>query len=186
MENVRAPLESEEQHAVEASDGRPWYVLWTRSHCEQLVFNQLASKGFHPYLPRIDVWFRRGERRHRLSVPAFPGYLFLHHEMDKLSYIEVRKARGLVRVLGEGGDRLATVPAEEIAAIRKVLAADLPARPHPYVREGQRVRITHGPLADVEGVFVREKPGKGLLVLSVTLLQGSVAVEVDCTHVVPV
>ena len=57
---------------------------------------------------------------------------------------------------------------------------------HPYLREGQRVRITHGPLANVEGILVRSRPNRGLLVLSVDLLHQSVAVEVDCTQVVPV
>jgi transcription antitermination factor NusG len=114
----------------------------------------------------------------------FPSYLFLHHAMDKLSYIEVRKARGLVRILGERWDRLSVVPDAEVAAIQKVLHARLPALPHPYLRQGQRVRITCGALAGVEGIFVDSKPTKGLLVLSVELLQRSVAVEVDCSVVV--
>ena len=52
--------------------------------------------------------------------------------------------------------------------------------------EGQRVRITDGSLSGVEGILVHTKPNKGLLVLSVDLLQRSVAVEVDCTRVMPV
>jgi transcription antitermination factor NusG len=56
--------------------------------------------------------------------------------------------------------------------------------PHPYLKEGRRVRITHGPLTGVEGILVQSKPGKGLLVLSVELLQRSVAVEVACSAVV--
>lgn len=166
------------------SAGLGWYVLWTCSHCEQLVYDQLASKGFHLFLPKIEVWSRRGGLSHRIRVPMFPGYLFLHHAMDRTSYVEVRKARGLVRVLGEGPDRLAAVPDREVEAIQRVLRAQLPALPHPFLREGQRVRITRGPLADVEGILVRLKPNKGLLVLSIGLLQRSVAVEVDCTLVV--
>jgi len=164
--------------------GLAWYVLWTCSHCEQVVHDQLAAKGFQPFLPKISVWSRRGGIRHCIRAPMFPGYLFLHHAMDKASHIEVRKARGLVRILGERGDRLAVVPDEEIEAIQKVQRAHLPALPHPYLREGQRVRITRGPLADVEGILVQIKPNKGLLVLSIDLLQRSVAVEVDCTLVV--
>jgi len=57
--------------------------------------------------------------------------------------------------------------------------------PHPYLRDGERVRILRGPLADVEGILVRTKPNKGLIVLRVALLQRSVAVEVDCTLVTP-
>lgn len=165
--------------------GPQWYTLWTHSHCEQLVCDQLAAKGFHLFLPMMDVWSRRGGVRHLIRVPMFAGYLFLRHAMDKVSYIEVRKARGLVRVLGERWDRLAEVPDREIDAIQKLLRAQVPALPHPYLREGQRVRITCGPLAGVEGILMQVRPNKGLLVLSVGLLQRSVAVEVDCTQVVP-
>jgi len=160
---------------------RKWYALWSKSHCEQLVCDQLAAKGFQVFLPKIEVWSRRNGGRHCISVPMFPGYLFLHHAMDLNSYIEVLKTRELVRVLGDGRDRLAVVPDAEIDAIQKVVQAHLPALPYPYLREGQRVRITKGPLAGVEGILVHTKPNKGLLVLSIELFQRSVAVEVDCT-----
>lgn len=164
--------------------GPKWYALYTRSHCEQLVHNQLRVKGFHLFLPKIAVWSRRGGLRRLIPAPMFPGYLFLHHPMDKVSFIETRKARGLVRILGEGWDHLATIPDAEIEAIQRVLRAKQPALPHPFLREGQRVRITRGPLAGVEGILVSSKPQKGLLILSIDLLQRSVAVEVDCTLVV--
>ena len=160
-----------------------WFVLWARSHCEQLVYDQLTAKGFRLFLPKMEVWSRRGGGRHVSSVPMFPGYLFLQHAMDKTSYIEVCKARGLAEILGRRWDRLAVVPGAEIEAIQRVQHARLPALPHPYLREGRRVRITRGPLADVEGILIRIKSNKGLLVLSVNLLQRSVAVEVDCTLV---
>jgi transcription termination/antitermination protein NusG len=109
--------------------------------------------------------------------------LFLRHAIDKTSYIDVRKARGLVRILGERWDRLSVVPDAEIEAIQTTLNACLPVMPHPYLREGQRVRITQGPLRGVEGILVQSKPTKGLLILSVDLLQRSVAVEIDCSVV---
>jgi transcription antitermination factor NusG len=58
--------------------------------------------------------------------------------------------------------------------------------PHPHLREGQRVRIEVGPLAGVEGILLRRRPNRGVLVLSVDLLCQSVAVEVDCTTVSPI
>src|SRR5207302_8461831 len=115
----------------------------------------------------------------------FPGYLLLLDALDKSSAVEVRQARGLVSILGERWDQRAVVPEEEIGAIRRVVSARLPALLHPYLKEGQRVRILRGPMADLEGILVRTKPNKGLLVLSVELLQRSVAVEVDCTLAVP-
>jgi len=113
----------------------------------------------------------------------FPGYLFLHHSMDKGSYIEITKTNGLVSILGERWDRLEVVPEAEINAIQQALSARFPVSPYPYLREGQRVRITHGPLLDVEGVLVRHNPSKGLLVVSITMLRRSVAVQLDCTLV---
>jgi len=167
------------------SPSAKWHVLWTRSHSEQMVHDQLAAKGFQLFLPRIDTWARRNGTRYRTSVPMFPGYMFVHHIMDKYSYIEVRKTTGLVKLLGEQWDRLAIVPDREIEAIQKIYQSRLPALPHPYLREGQRVRITGGLLTGAEGILVRNKPNKGLLVLSIHLLQRSVAVEVDCTVVEP-
>jgi len=177
------PKAGESKRNENGSQIDKWFVLWTRSHCEQLVYDQLAAKGFSMFLPTMNIWSRRGGVRRPLPVPMFPGYLFVHHAMDKASYIELRKARGLVDVLGERWDRLAVVPEEEIEAIQRVQRTRLPAMPHPYLREGRRVRITRGPLADVEGILVRIKSNKGLLVVSINLLQRSVAVEVDCTLV---
>ncbi len=167
----------------EATGGPRWHVLWTRSNCEQLVHAQLNSKGLAAFLPRMSAWSRRGGRRYLAQVPMFPGYLFLHHVMDKASYIEVCKSTGLVSILGARWDRLEVVPDAEIGAIQRALAARLPIFPHRYLRDGQRVRITRGPMADVEGIFVRGNPNKGVLVISVDMLQRSVAVEVDCTLV---
>lgn len=163
-----------------------WYALWSHSHCERLVAEQLAAREFEVFLPTLDVWSTRGGRRRRIPVPMFPGYLFLRHAMDKTSYIEVRKARGLVTILGERWDHLEPIPEREIESIRALVASRMPVLPHIFLRDGQRVRIARGPLAGVEGILVRQKPASGLLVLSVELLQRSVSVEIDCTWAVPV
>jgi transcription termination/antitermination protein NusG len=166
---------------VAESKPLPWRVAWTRSNCEQLVYDQLAPKGFHLFLPTADAWSRRGGLRVRARIPLFRGYLFLRHAVDKSSYLEVCKARGLVRLLGQRWDQLEVVPDSEIVAIQKLVRSELPIFPYPYLREGQRVRITDGPLADVEGILVRANPKKGLVVVSVDLLRRSVAVQLDCT-----
>ena len=158
-----------------------WRVLWTHSNCEQLVHDQLVTKGFELFLPMVNAWCRRGGVRRLASLPLFRGYLFLRHAMDKAAYVEVRKTRGLICVLGERWDQLDIVPEAEIDAIQRLIGSRLPMLPHPYLCEGQRVRITRGPFADVEGILVRINPRKGLLVVSVNLLRRSVAVQLDCT-----
>ena len=180
---IAAPRET----AAEALPAEPgWHVLWTRSNFEQQVHDQLVAKGFRPFLPKIGRWSRHASLRYVARVPMFPGYVFLRHAMDKESYLQVCRVRGLVRILGESWDRLAVIPDREMDAIRKVIDAGLTILPHPYLREGQRVRVQSGPLAGAEGILQRCEAAKGLLMLSVDLLKRSVVVEIDCTVVVPV
>lgn len=167
-------------------DTAQWFAIWTHSHCEQLVHDQLASRGFRVFLPKTSEWSRRGGARRLLSRPMFTGYLFVNHAIDKRSYIEIVGTRGLVRILGERWDRLAPIPDEEIDAIQQLASSDFASKPYPFLREGQRARITEGPLAGLEGLFVRSRRNRRLLVLSVELLHRSVAVEVDDTAVEPV
>jgi len=168
-----------------AGERARWHALWTRSHCEPLVAEQLLAKGFHPFLPAVEVWSTRAGERHAIRVPLFPGYLFLHDIIDKAAHVEVCRSRGLVGLLGASWDRLAVVPAQEIEAIQRLLIASPAVRPHPYLREGERVRIAHGPLQGIEGFLLRIDAKRGALVVSVHLLQRSVKVEIDCAVVKP-
>jgi transcription termination/antitermination protein NusG len=160
-----------------------WYAVWTRSNCERLVVEQLAAKAFTPFLPETAVWTRRDGKSRLASVPIFPGYLFVRQAMDKASYVEILKARGVVRILDGGWSRLTPIAADEVDAIQRLVHSGLPIFPHVYFHQGDHVRVVDGPLAGIEGLFVREQPNKGRLVLSINLLQASVAVEVDAACV---
>ena len=182
-----ARAEGGEALATAAADAAgitaPWHVVWTHNNCEEMVTSQLRARGFHPFVPRIQSWARRSASQRAVQVPLFPGYLFLNDALDKARHVEVRKARGVVSVLGEGWDRPAIVPDTEMQAIQRIVRTGAPAFVHPYLREGRRVRISHGPLAGVEGILLRVRQDKGIVVVSVNMLQRSVAVEVDCSEV---
>jgi len=160
-----------------------WYAIWTRSHFEHLVADQLTAKGFEPFLPEMGVW--SSKKRTSRVAPMFPGYLFLHHAMEKHSYVEILKARGVVRVLEGGWSRLTPIADHEIEGIQRVVNAGVPVMPHAYFNEGDRVVVVEGPLTGLEGVFLRDKPTKGRLVVSINLLQTSVAVEIESALVEP-
>lgn len=149
------------------------------------MHDQLAARGFHLFMPTVTSWSHRRGAQHLISLPMFAGYLFLRHAMDKTSHGEIRKARGLIKVLGTRWDRLEPVPDAQIDGLRTLLATGLPVMSHAFPHEGQRVRVTRGPLVDVTGVLVRTDAGKGRLVISVDLLQRSVAVMVNASDVAP-
>ena len=161
-----------------------WYAVWTRSHCEQIVTDQLQSQGFNVFLPTVTAWGRTARGRARTERVLFPGYLFVRRAMDKRAHAAILQARGVVRVLGESWDRLASVPDEEMLAVARMIAPGIQAFRHDTPTDGDRVRITGGPLTGLEGWFIRARPTRGLFVVSVTLLSRSVAVEVDADQVV--
>ena len=164
---------------------RAWYVLWTRSNCEKIVRDQLASKGYEIFLPMLDHWYMDRGKRRVLRVPMFKSYLFVHQAIGKQEYIDISRTKGVVRILGDRWDRLAAVPDNEIEAIRKTVDSDLPVTPWHYLEKGDRVRVISGPLTNIEGKLVASREARGMLVVSIDLLQRSIAVEIDCTQVVP-
>jgi transcription antitermination factor NusG len=99
----------------------------------------------------VKVWSRRGGIRHLIPVPLFRGYVFWRVAVSKFSYLEVVRTPGVVKILGERWDRLATLKDSEIDALRRVVTANAPLLPHEYLRDGRRVRIVSGPLRGVEG-----------------------------------
>jgi transcription antitermination factor NusG len=177
------PVEDLGAAAANETEHGEWYAIWTRSNCERLVAEQLSAKRFSPFLPEMAVRTRRGGRSRVVQVPVFPGYLFVRHPMDKASYLEILKARGVVRILDGGWVRLTPIPAEEVDAVQRLVGSGLPFAPHAYFHQGDRVRVVEGPLVGVEGLFVREKPNTGRLVLSINLLRTSVAAEIDTAFV---
>lgn len=160
-----------------------WYAVWTHSHCERIVAQQLSARGFSPFLPEVPTRAVRSTRTRFVPAPLFPGYLFVRDAMTKTRYLDVLKVRGIVRLLEDGWTRLTPVPDEDVDAIRRLVDAGLPIFPHPHLRQGDRVRVVDGPLSGVEGLFVETSQHKGRLVVSIDLLGRSVAVDVSAEDV---
>ena len=163
-------------------DAAAWYAVWTRSQREHIVRDELATRGFETFLPAATTWAARQGRRRRVVMPLFPGYLFVRHAMDPQSHAELLRARGVVRLLGTGAEPTA-IAATEIDAVRRLSDSGFPLSRHGQLACGQRVRVVGGPLAGLEGSFLRSRPQRGLFQIAVTLLRRSVAVEVDAALV---
>ena len=156
-----------------------WYPAQTRARHEKRVAEQLTSRGVVSYLPLYERMSRWKDRRVRVHLPLFAGYVFVRLAWrDRLRALEVP---GIARLVSFGGNPVA-VPDPEIESIRASLGSGLRVNPAPYLCVGQRVRIRSGPLESCEGYLVRRR-GACRLILSVTLIQRSVAVEVDAREV---
>ena len=104
--------------------------------------------------------------------------------MDNYTRVEILKTESVVRILRNEG-RPATIPDEQIDAIKAVMKSGISPTPHPYLKEGMRVRVVNGPLIGIEGILLKTKPNKHRLVISVDLLQESICVEMDDLSVEP-
>ena len=162
-----------------------WYAVQTNSRHEQVVYDRLSRKNFEAFFPKIEVWSKRKDRRKRIEVPLFRGYLFLHCRLHDENWLNILKTPGLARVIGfsEGPT---PIDEEEINSIKILLDNDTVINPCEFLKVKREVRIVNGPLAGVEGVLLKTDEKKNKLVVSVTLLQRSICVEVDAIDVEPI
>jgi transcription antitermination factor NusG len=152
-----------------------WYAAYTSANHEKKVSVELRRRSVEYFLPLYPSIRRWKDRRVKLDMPLFPGYIFVHFALrDRLRVLQIP---GVVRFIGF--DTYATpVPDIDINRIRGILTQGFRAEPHPYLAAGRRVRVKVGPLQGVEGIIVRRK-NKMRFVVSVDSIQRSIAVEVE-------
>lgn len=160
----------------------PWFALQVRSGYERMVTAHLDGKGYERFLPLYKCRRRWSDRFKELELPLFPGYVFCRFNV--LNRLPILVIPGVFSVVGMGKT---AVPVEEteIAAIQAAVKSGLPSQPWPFLHIGDRVRVDYGALWGLEGILLGFK-GRHRLVLSLTLLQRSVAVEIDDTWVRPI
>ena|ERR1700687_2646788 len=152
-----------------------WYAAQTCANHEKHVLEQLSQRTVEAYLPLYASVRRWKDRRVRLELPLFPGYVFVRLALrDRLRTLQTP---GVVRLVGFGGQPTA-LPDQEIDALRQGLARAIRIEPHPYLKVGRRVRVTTGPLQGLEGILARKK-NSSRFVISLDLIMRSVAAEID-------
>ena len=159
----------------------PWFALRVRSRHENTVAAILGGKGYEWFVPLYKSRRLWSDRIKEIQLSLIPGYVFCR--FDPQHRFPILTTPGVVSVVGIGKCPI-PIDDAEIAAIQAAVRSGFPSRPWPFLQIGQRVRVEHGPLCGLEGILLYVK-GQRRLVLSVTLLQRSVAVEVDDAWVVP-
>lgn len=157
----------------------PWYAVHTKSRHESKVCNGLALKSIHAFLPKIEAWSRRKDRRKKIQLPMFPGYLFVQlPTAENEARIDILKTAGVVRILGTArGNVPIPVPDEKIEAIQRLVDSKVKIQHYRYPRVGEQARILDGPFKAIEGLVVKADPRKDLFVITIEILQRAVAIE---------
>ena len=175
------------REAVECTTGRQqgklsWYALQIQSKLMRSISAMVCGKGYETYVPLYRARHRWSDRVKPVDLPLFPGYAFCRFDArDRLPILTVP---GVVGIVGAGKNPI-PVEDKEIESIRAILASDLPAERWPFLGIGSNVYIERGPLAGVEGIITNTDKVYRLIV-SVNLLQRSVAVEIDRSWARPI
>lgn len=159
-----------------------WYALRVKSNCEKRVAAALQHSGYEQFLPLYRTQRRWSDRTKDLDLPLFSGYVFCR--LDPLRRLSVLMIPGAISFIGIGN---APIPVDdsEVTALQTIVRAGVTVVPWPFLQVGQRVRIERGSLREIEGIVTDLKNGLRLIV-SVGLLQRSVAVEIDRDSITPI
>lgn len=183
LSDIHYKNESAESAAAELGSQRCWYAIRIQAKYEQLASSALRGKGYEEFLPLYRSRRRWSDRIKEIEVPLFPGYLFCRFAVrDRL--LPILTSPGVISIVGAGKTPV-PVSDEEIAALQAVVRSGLPVRPWPCLTVGSRVFIHSGPLAGIEGICLNVDKVFRLLV-SIPLLQRSIAVEIEREWVRPV
>jgi transcription antitermination factor NusG len=166
---------------LEETDPKRWFALRVKPRSEKIVATITRQKGFEEFLPLQQTHRRWSDRFKSVELPLFPGYLFCR--IDPQVRLPILTIPGALQFVGLGK---IPVPIEdaEIAAIQAAMHSGLPVEPWPFLNLGQRVQLEQGPLAGVEGILIEVRKQQRLVV-SVSLLGRSVAVEIERNWVRP-
>ena len=100
----------------------PWYAVHTKSRHEYKAHTGLIQKNLISFLPEMEVWSKRKDRRKRITVPLFPGYLFVAAALDNETTLAILKTFGVVRILGKKDNtQPLPIPDEKISAIQRII-----------------------------------------------------------------
>lgn len=164
-----------------AADVTPWYVAYARPRHEKHIAHQLEQRGIRSLVPLYTSVRRWKDRRKRLELPLFPCYVFVQIPVQRK--LELLRLPGVVDLISFQGKPVAVLHSE-IENLQSLTASTM-AEPFPYLQSGRRVRVRSGALEGLEGIFVRRR-GQSRIVLSVSLIQRSVAIEVEDADVEPI
>jgi len=164
-------------------DQEHWYAVHTRARHEKTVVQRLREQGLTTFLPLVNETHAWSDRKKTVELPLFSCYVFVRMAPGGKERLRVCSTDGVLQIVGPRGAGLA-IPEEQIEAVRLLLAEQLPWSSHPFLKIGQRVRIRGGAMDGVEGILLARN-GDRTLVVSVDVIQRSLAVRIEGYHIEP-
>ena len=132
----------------------PWYVVQCHPRAETVAEANLRRQGYRTYCPRYLKTRRHARRVETVTAPFFPCYLFVTLDLERQRWTPIRSTVGVRQIIAGGGGPT-PVPdgiVEAIMARQNEVGVIDNSTANPF-KHGDRVRVTDGAFADLEGLF---------------------------------
>lgn len=154
----------------------PWFAVRVRPRHEKVVECSIQCRVIELYLPLYRTRHKWADRYKELTLPLFPGYLF--SRFDPYSKASVLSCPGVLEIVSIGHTP-APIDESEIVDLRKLTSTPGAVYgPWEYLKAGDPVEVVQGALRGIRGILIQIKSGVRI-VISVSLLQRSIAIEID-------
>jgi transcription termination/antitermination protein NusG len=174
---ITTPWQNANPLPAVGSERENWYALLTKPRHEKLVSERLTERGVETFLPLVTEVHRWSDRNKVVQLPLFSCYVFARFVANRADCLRVLRVNGVLQLLGSRGEGT-PIPNEQIDAVRTLVESPIPWSAYPFLQIGQRVRIRGGALDGVQGILL-SRAGNSTLVISVDLIQRSLAVRVE-------
>ena len=152
-----------------------WYAIYTKPRHEKKVYAQLTDKDIETFLPLITRKRQWKDRKKNVEMPLFSSYLFVDFEYKYR--FDVLETDGVVKIVNFNGVP-AVVPDWQIESLKQMLTFPKTLQLESYIKPGEIVEITEGPMQGMSGTVVKRK-NSNRLVLTIEGIMQSISVEVD-------
>jgi transcriptional antiterminator NusG len=160
-----------------------WFAVQTRPRHEKKVSLGLLEKGVRTFLPLYRERRQWTDRQQWIELPLFSHYVFVQIPLTATSRVSVLRTSGVLRFAGAPWCGT-PVPDEQIENLQAITDRRIPLAPHEFIKVGERVRIRGGALNGIVGIIAAIKNDRSLVV-SVDLIQKSIAIRIDGFEVEP-
>jgi len=152
-----------------------WYAISTRAKHEKKVHSQLTQKGITSFLPLQTFYRRWSDRYKEVQEPLFSCYVFVKIALQQR--LQVLQTDGVVRLVSFNGIP-ATIPDDQIQAIKKILENNYQIERVDYLTPGQKIEVRQGPLKGTRGILVEVKNSHRLIIRIDSIMQ-AISVNID-------
>jgi transcriptional antiterminator RfaH len=154
-----------------------WYLIYTKPRQEKCALQNLEEQGYQCYMPLLP---KEKLRQGALAVtdePLFPRYLFISLAQDFMakSWSPIRSTKGVSRLVRFGAEP-ARVDDALVELLRSYEARVL-EQPERLFKAGERVQLTEGPFAGIQGIYQMADGDRRVMVL-IELMSKKVTLQV--------